>query len=77
MYILTINTTFLDHRFCDLHGSEESSSSILFIIHTTTAILRSSTIFGTDSLVRIEIPMRTMLSQAGQFPYQIAWELSG
>ena len=35
-----------------------------------TAILPSSTIFGTDFWVRTEIPMRMMLSQGCQLPHQ-------
>jgi hypothetical protein len=62
MYISIINTISPRRRFYDLHGSGESSSSILFIIHTATAILPSSTIFGTNFWVRTEIPLWMMLS---------------
>ncbi len=68
----TSNTISPGHRFYDLRGSEESSSYILFIIHMATAILPSSTIFGTDFWVPTEVPMRMMLSQASQFPHQFA-----
>ena len=60
MYILTNNTIQKDHGFYDLLGSGESSSYILFIIHMATAILPSSTIFGTDFWVLTEILMRMM-----------------
>jgi hypothetical protein len=43
-----INIISPGRRFYDLSGSGESSSFILFIIHMATAILPSSTIFGTD-----------------------------
>src|SRR5277367_4152928 len=64
MYILTISTIFPGHRYYDLRGSDESSSSILFIIHTATAILHSSTISGTDFWVPTAGPMWMMLSPA-------------
>jgi hypothetical protein len=43
-----------------VHHTHGNSSSILFIIHMATAILHSSTIFGTDFWVPTEIPMRMM-----------------
>src|SRR5271155_4590598 len=60
MCVSTCNTIQQDHRFCDLLGSGESGSYILFIIRTATAILPSSTIFGTDFWVLTEILMRMM-----------------
>jgi hypothetical protein len=60
MYILTSNTIQQDLRFYDLLGSGESSSYISFIIHVATAILPSSTIFGTDFWVLTEILIRMM-----------------
>src|ERR1700682_2247245 len=60
MYILTSNITQQDHRFYDLLGSGKSSSYISFIIHMATAILPSSTIFGTDFWVLTEILIRMM-----------------
>ena len=44
----------------DLRGSDESSSSILCITYMATAILPSSTIFGTDFSVLTEILMQMM-----------------
>ena len=48
--------------FYDLLGLGESSSYILFIINMATAILPSSTIFGTDFWVLTEI-LRRMMSK--------------
>src|SRR5215475_7584033 len=64
-YILTINIIPPRRRFYDLHGSDESSSFILYIIHMAIAILPSSTIFGTNFSVRIEIPMRIVSVESG------------
>ncbi|MGC2080455.1 MAG: hypothetical protein WA728_31480, partial [Xanthobacteraceae bacterium] len=58
--ISTINTISPDRRFYDLRGSDESSGSILFIIHTATAILLSLTIFGTDFWVPTDIQVPVM-----------------
>ena len=44
----------------DLRGSDESSSSILCITYMATAILPSSTIFGTDFSVLTEILIQMM-----------------
>ena len=63
-FILTINIIPPDLRCYDLHGSDESSSFILFIIRMAIAILPSSTIFGTNFSVRIEIPMRIVSNRA-------------
>ena len=72
MYILIINIMLPGRRLYDLHGSDESSSFILFIIHMAIVILASSTIFGTNFSVRIEIPMRIVSNRARQSPQQIA-----
>jgi len=67
MYISIINIISPRRRFYDLHGSGENNSCTSFTIHMATAILPSSTIFGTDFSVPTEGPM-----QAWQYPHQIA-----
>src|SRR5271166_159425 len=58
MYISIINIISPRRRFYDLHGSGENNSCTSFTIHMATAILPSSTIFGTDFSVPTEGPMQ-------------------